>query len=99
MVIRKGLYTLSFSDISDSDINNSWEVKMVYSMWDMMYGYSSFWIVFMILFWAAVIWLIVWIVQQITKNKESPNEILEKRYIRGEISKKQYQEIKKTLRR
>ena len=33
------------------------------------------------------------------KKNESAPEILEKRYVKGEISKKQYQEIKKTLRR
>ena len=72
---------------------------MVYSMWDMMYGYGFSGMLFIIIFWAAVIWLIVWIVQQATKKNESASEILEKRYVKGEISKKQYQEIKKTLRR
>jgi len=72
---------------------------MVYSMWDMMYGYGFSGMLFIIIFWAAVIWLIVWIVQQATKKNESAPEILEKRYVKGEISKKQYQEIKKTLRR
>ena len=72
---------------------------MVYSMWDMMYGYGFSGMLFIIIFWAAVIWLIVWIVQQATKKNESAPEILGKRYVKGEISKKQYQEIKKTLRR
>lgn len=70
-----------------------------YRMWDMMYGYGFGGMFFMIIFWAAIIWLIVWIVQQTVKSKESPSEILEKRYVKGEITKKQYQEIKKTLRR
>ncbi len=72
---------------------------MVYSMWDMMYGYGFGGMLFMIIFWAAIIWLIVWIVQQVSKTNESSSELLEKRYIKGEITKKQYQEIKKTLRR
>ena len=72
---------------------------MVYSMWDMMYGYGGTGILFMIIFWIAIIWLIVWIVQQITKSKESATELLEKRYVKGELSKKQYLEMKKTLRR
>ena len=72
---------------------------MAYSMLDMMYGYGGTGILFMIIFWIAVIWLIVWIVQQITKGKESAKELLEKRYVKGELSKKQYLEMKKTLRR
>ena len=72
---------------------------MVFSMWDMMYGYGITGMLFLIIFWVAIIWLIVWIVQQITKSKESSSELLEKRYVKGEISKKQYQEMKKTLRR
>ncbi len=72
---------------------------MVYGMCDMMYGYGAFGLISMIIFWIAIIWLIVWIVQQITKQKESSSEILEKKYVKGEISKKQYQEMKRTLRR
>ncbi len=70
-----------------------------YSMWDMMYGYGFGGMLFMIIFWAAIIWLIVWIVKEATKNKESASELLEKRYAKGEITKKQYQEIRKTLRK
>lgn len=73
-----------------------------YNMWNMMYGYTGFgWfgMLFMILFWIGIIWLIVWIIQQITKNKESSLDIVEKRFAHGEINKKQYLEMKKTLRR
>ena len=70
-----------------------------YSMWDMMYGFGWIGIIFMILFWAAMIWLIIWIIQQITKSRESALNILEKKYVNKEISKQQYQEMKKTLRR
>jgi len=72
---------------------------MVYNMWDMMYGYGGFGVFWMIVFWAAIIWLIVWIVQQLNKNNESSLNLLEKRYVKGEISKKQYQDMKRTLRR
>ena len=60
------------------------------------YGWSGFFL--MILFWIAAVWLIIWIIQQITKNKESALEILEKRFAKGEISKKEYQEKKKMLK-
>ena len=72
---------------------------MVYSMWDMMYGYGGFGVFWMIVFWAAIIWLIVWIVQQLNKNNESSLNLLEKRYVKGEISKRQYQDMKRTLRK
>ncbi|MEK6933152.1 MAG: SHOCT domain-containing protein [Nanoarchaeota archaeon] len=72
---------------------------MAYTMWDMMYGLGYSGMLFMIIFWAAIIWLIVWIVREVTKGKESASELLEKRYIKGDITKKQYQDMKKTLRR
>ena len=68
-------------------------------IYNMMFGYGLSGILFMIVFWILVIWLIIWVIQQITKSKENAMEILEKRYAKGEISKKQYLEIKKTLRR
>ena len=73
-----------------------------YNMWNMMYGYSGFgWfgILLTIIFWIAIIWLIVWVIQKITKSKESAVEILEKRFAKSEITKKQYLEMKKSLRR
>ena len=68
-------------------------------MYDMMYGFGFSGMLFMIIFWAAIIWLIVWIIREVSKGKESPSELLEKRYVKGEITKKQYQEMRKTLRR
>lgn len=66
---------------------------------NLFYGMGWFGMLFMILFWIGIIWLIVWIIQQITKNKESSLDIVEKRFAHGEINKKQYLEMKKTLRR
>lgn len=68
-------------------------------MWNMMYGFGWSGMLLVTVFWIAIIWLIIWIIQQITKSKESATEILEKRYAKGEISKKEYLEIKKTLRK
>ena len=67
--------------------------------YNMMYGYGGFGMFFMIVFWIAIILLVVWTVQQFTKNKESALDALEKRYAKGEISKKEYLDIKKQLRR
>ena len=66
---------------------------------NLFYGMGWFGMLFMIVFWVAIIWLIIWVIQQIIKSKESSLDVLEKRYARGEISKKQYLEMKKTLRR
>jgi putative membrane protein len=54
----------------------------------------------MILFWGLIIWLIVWL---INKNKEfdhkdkTPLQIIKKRYAKGDITKKQFEEMKKEL--
>lgn len=77
-----------------------------YNMYNMMgfnygigYSYGFFGWILMIAFWVAIIWLIVWVIQQIAKGKESSHDVLDKRLARGEISKKEYLELKKTLRR
>ena len=57
------------------------------------------------IFWIVIIIAIIWVVTQITsKNqqansniKESPLDILKKRYAKGEITKEQYEEMKKDL--
>ena len=62
------------------------------------FGYSSFGLLFMLLFWVAIIWLIVWAVRQFTKGRETPVEILQKRFAKGEITKKEYETIRRSLR-
>ncbi len=65
-------------------------------------GYLG-WIL-MILFWGAIIWLIVWLVRQNMdhgamrrKIEKDPETILKSRYARGEITQKEYHEMKKEL--
>ncbi len=70
----------------------------------MMYWYDGYgfgWLnmIWMLLFWAAVIWLIVWGIQKVSNREEDALSVLEKRYVKGEINKKQYLEMKQTLRR
>ena len=65
------------------------------------YGFGWFGLLLMILFWIAIIWLVIWIIQQFTKHKEdkeSALDILQKRFAKGEISKKEYLERKKELK-
>lgn len=63
-------------------------------------------LVFMIAFWALIIWGLVvfirWISDQARHGgragkNETPLEILKERYAKGEINKKEFEEIKKDL--
>ncbi|NOZ80639.1 MAG: SHOCT domain-containing protein [DPANN group archaeon] len=61
-------------------------------------GYLGwFW---MILFWGAFIWLIVWLVDKNkdTKKDKTPSQIAKERYAKGELTKKEYQDISKEIR-
>ena len=52
----------------------------------------------MIIFWGIFIWFIVWLIRQNNnQQKESAIEITKKRYANGEITKKQFDEMKKDL--
>jgi len=59
--------------------------------------------VMMIVFWAAIIFFIVWIVKEARKgdtektNSRSALDILRERYAKGEIDKKEFEERKKDL--
>ncbi len=66
----------------------------------MGYGYGGW--IFMIIFWAAILFLIFYFVKILAgKNtdvrRESAEDILKKRYASGEISKEEYQSMKKEL--
>ncbi len=74
------------------------------------YGYGGmmvFGAILMILFWIAVIWLIVWVIKQAVKDKgmmmreerhdRPPLDIAKERLAKGEMTKKEFDEIKKDL--
>ena len=66
-----------------------------------MMGFGmGFGFLFMLLFLGALIWLVITLinVSQSGKKDEDPSIILKKRYASGEISKKQYEEMKKELK-
>ena len=71
----------------------------------MMWGDHLMFGGFMWIFWVLVIvglvFLIKWLVQQSqpteTKHRETPLEILKKRYARGEIDKEEFEQKKKDL--
>jgi len=54
----------------------------------------------MLLFWGLIIWLIITLINASQSNKNEPDSltILKRRYASGEISKKQYEEMKKELK-
>ncbi|MBI2671062.1 hypothetical protein HYX18_03755 [Candidatus Woesearchaeota archaeon] len=68
-----------------------------------VYGYSNYgyWNIFWILLLIAVIFLIVWLVYKLGIKKESSSEtplsLLKKRFARGEITKKQFGDMKKYM--
>ena len=66
-----------------------------------MMGFGmGFGFLFMLLFWGVLIWLVVTLINagQSGKKEEDPSIILKKRYVSGEISKKQYEKMKKELK-
>ena len=69
--------------------------------WWMMFG--GIW---MLLFWGGIIALIVWGIKKLTERgdsgagrseKRSPLDIAKERYASGEISKEQFEQLKKDL--
>ena len=62
--------------------------------------------ILMLLIWILIIWFIIWIIRKafmhsgrkwMPMNDENPIEILKKRYAKGEIDKKEFEERKKDL--
>ena len=65
--------------------------------WGMLFG--GIW---MLIFWGGIIALVIWGVGRLTKHnnqalKNNPLDIAKERYARGEISKEQFEQIKKDL--
>jgi len=57
--------------------------------------------IFFIIFWLLIILGIAAIIRWFnaeTRNKESPIEILEKRYAKGEISKEEFEKMKEKIK-
>lgn len=74
---------------------------MWWNGWGWGMGLAMF---FGIIFWGAIIALIVWVVIRLTRHtattgggKQNPLDIARERYARGEISKEQFEQIKKDL--
>jgi len=69
--------------------------------WWMVFG--SVWIV---IFWIIILFLVFWVIKKISRNRDSGSDAIEKsdalsiareRYARGEISREEFEQIKKDL--
>ena len=71
--------------------------------WDNVDGWRLFFSGFFILiFWGGSITLIVWLITRFTRRndttqKNTPLDIAKERYAKGEITKEQFEQIKKDL--
>ena len=76
-------------------------------MWGNHEGMGWWWIfgsVWMVVIWAAIIGLVVWVTKQMSAGRreggtprETPMEIAQARLARGEINKQQFEELKESL--
>jgi putative membrane protein len=69
----------------------------------MGFGFMGFGMLFMAVFWIGIIFLAVWAVREFLPKSEASGrsvsalEIAKARYARGEISKDEFEELKKNL--
>lgn len=74
-------------------------------MMNMMYGYGIWWLIgtgLMILFWIAIILLVIWAVRSLfprERRSESDQalELLRQRYAKGEINAAEYEQARARL--
>ena len=64
--------------------------------WWMLFG--GIW---MVIFWGAIIWLVIWGVGQLSgggrRSEDTPLEIARTRYARGDITREQFEQIRRDL--
>jgi len=74
-------------------------------MWYLHEGFG-WWVVFggimMVVFWGGIIALIVWGISKLTRQrnllpKQDPMDIARERYARGEISREEFEQMRKDL--
>ena len=74
-------------------------------MWDIPGGMGWWWAfggIWMVIFWGSLIVLIVWGIKKLTERgnstqKRTPLDIAKERYAGGEISKEEFEQLKKDL--
>ncbi|OGF99318.1 electron transporter RnfE [Candidatus Gottesmanbacteria bacterium RBG_13_37_7] len=75
---------------------------MGYGGWNNMMGWGGFGWIFMIVFWTLIILGVVTLVRYLKGTNQNgtdktPLDILKERYAKGEINKKEFEEMKKDL--
>ena len=74
-------------------------------MW-YMHGFSGPWMLLgglgMVIFWGAIIGLIVWGISKVTRGgccttDAGPLDVAKRRYARGELTREEFEQIKKDL--
>ena len=77
----------------------------MFHMWDMPLG-MGWWMMlgglWMVVFWGGLIALIVWGITKLSRRngstpKHDPLDVAKERYAKGEISKEEFEQIKKDL--
>ena len=79
---------------------NNWYGDGYGMMGNFGYNYFGFWNVIWLLFWFGIVVLILWLIYKFVIKQEvveSPEEILKKRYSKGEITEKQFKYMKKEI--
>ncbi len=74
-------------------------------MMNMMYGFGGWWLLgmsMMVLFWIAIILLVIWVVRslfphQVNSGHDRAMETLRQRYAAGEISAAEYEQARARL--
>ena len=67
-------------------------------------GLGGQWMIWAFLFWAGVIFMVVWVVMRLFPGRsrdddEEPMEILKRRYANGEITREQYEQMRQVLKK
>jgi putative membrane protein len=73
----------------------------------MGFGFGGFGMVYMLIFWVLIIGLAVWLLTRLfpagtdrarrSDGKESALDILQMRYARGEISQREYEQMRRDI--
>lgn len=84
-----------------------WFLDAMHDGWG--WGWMGFGAAWMILFWGAIVALVVWAISRLSGDRErrgeqwrwesrSPLDIAKERYARGEITQEQFQQLQDDLR-
>ena len=81
---------------------------MFQGMGGMMYGWGGGWMILGVIFWVliatGIIFLVIWISDRnessnltLTESEDTAMEVLKKRYAKGEITKEEFEQIRRDL--